>query len=245
MDENTVLEGFVSVRAAFKSGSRDIQAIYIRRDKWDKGVAWLERTATITGIPVERVDDEVIDAHTSGKTHGGLIALVGPRKFVALDTIGAKQPNPFIVMLDGVEDPFNFGQAVRSLYAAGCTGLVLPPRNWFTAATVVARASAGASEYIPTAIVNDIFDAADHFRARGYRVACACEESAVALYEADLTGPLFLVIGGEKRGITRSFRDKADLPLVIPYGSDFDHSLGTAAATAVMAFEIMRQRRAM
>lgn len=244
MTEDAVLEGFVSVRAAFKSGSRDIRAIYIRHNKWDKGVAWLEHTAKASGILVERVDNDVIDAHASGSTHGGLIALVGPRKFVALDTIGARHDDPFIAMLDGVEDPFNFGQAVRSLYAAGCVGLVLPPRNWFTAASVVARASAGASEYIPTAIVDDIFDAADHFRARGMQVACACEDSAVTLYDADLTGPLFLVIGGEKRGITRSFKDKADLRLAIPYGSDFDHSLGTAAATAVIAFEIMRQRRA-
>jgi 23S rRNA (guanosine2251-2'-O)-methyltransferase len=243
MTEDAVLEGFVSVRAAFKSGSRDIRAIYIRQNKWDKGVAWLQHRAAAAGITVERVDDDVIDGHASGNTHGGVIALVGPRKFVALEAIGARQPDPFIAMLDGVEDPFNFGQAVRSLYAAGCVGLVLPPRNWFTAAAVVARASAGASEYIPTAIVDDIFDAADHFHARGMQVACACEEGAVTLYEADLTGPLFLVIGGEKRGIKRSFRDKADVRLVIPYASDFDHSLGTAAATAVMAFEIMRQRR--
>jgi len=74
-------------------------------------------------------------------------------------------------------------------------------------------------------------------------VAVADEERAIPLYDADLSGPLFLVIGGEKRGITRSFRDGADLRLAIPYGSAFDQSLGTAAATAVIAFEVLRQRR--
>jgi len=132
---------------------------------------------------------------------------------------------------------------VRALYAAGCDGLVLRPRNWLSAAGVVARASAGASEWLPTAIAETVTAAAEHFRARGLRVAVADEEDALPLYDVDLTGPLFLVIGGEKRGITRSFRNGADLRLAIPYGSAFDQSLGTAAATAVIAFEVLRQRR--
>ncbi|MGQ9849792.1 MAG: TrmH family RNA methyltransferase, partial [Aggregatilineaceae bacterium] len=242
--EQAVLEGFVSVRAALKAGSRPLHAILIRQDKRDAGIAWLERTARSAGIPVRRVVASEIEAHVSGSTHGGVIALAGPRRFVALDDLGAGQPAPFVAMIDGVEDPFNFGQAVRALYAAGCDGLVLRPRNWMTAAGVVARASAGASEWLPTAIAETVEKAAEHFRARGLRVAVADEEDAVPLYDVDLTGPLFLVIGGEKRGITRSFRQGADLRLAIPYGSAFDQSLGTAAATAVIAFEVLRQRRA-
>ncbi len=243
MNEQAVLEGFVSVRAALKAGSRPIHAILIRQDKRDAGIAWLERTAAATGIPVQRVPASEIEAHVNGSTHGGVIALVGPRRLTTLDDLGAGRPAPFVAMIDGVEDPFNFGQAVRALYAAGCDGLVLRPRNWMTAAGVVARASAGASEWLPIAIAETVAAAAEHFRARGLRVAVADEEDAVPLYDVDLTGPLFLVIGGEKRGITRSFRQGADLRLAIPYGSAFDQSLGTAAATAVIAFEIMRQRR--
>ena len=146
-------------------------------------------------------------------------------------------------MIDGVEDPFNFGQAVRTLYAAGADGLVLRPRNWMSAAGVVARASAGATEWVPTAIAETALDAAQAFRARGLKVVSADDKAeTVPLYTADLTGPLFLVIGGEKRGITRSFLDQADLLLEIPYGREFDQSLGTAAAAAVLGFEIMRQR---
>ena len=244
MDEQAVLEGFVSVRAALKAGSRPLHAILIRQDKRDAGIAWLERTARAAGIPVRRVAAGEIEAHVSGSTHGGVIALAGPRCFVPLEDLAMHSPAPFVAMIDGVEDPFNFGQAVRALYAAGCDGLVLRPRNWMTAAGVVARASAGASEWLPTAIAETVAAAAEHFRARGLRVAVADAEEAVPLYDVDLTGPLFLVIGGEKRGITRSFRQGADLRLAIPYGSAFDQSLGTAAATAVIAFEVLRQRRA-
>jgi len=238
------LEGFVSVRAALKSGSRPIERIVLRRDKMDRAVAWLEHEAARRQIPVERVDAAIIDALAEGSTHGGVVAEVGPRQFVPLDQIAAGQPAPFVVMLDGVEDPFNFGQAVRALYAAGAHGLVLRPRNWLSAASVVARASAGATEWMPTATADTAQDAAEAFRARGLQVAVASTERAISLYDADLTRPLFLVIGGEKRGITRSFEDRADLRLAIPYASDFDQSLGTAAAAAVIAFEVMRQRRA-
>jgi 23S rRNA (guanosine2251-2'-O)-methyltransferase len=241
--DDTIIEGFISVRAVFKARSRAIHTITIRRNKWDKGIAWLEHNARDAGITVERVDADVIDARASGTSHGGVIAAVGPRETVALDELGADDPAPFIAMIDGVEDPFNFGQAVRTLYAAGCVGLVLRPRNWLSAAGVVTRASAGASEWLPVAIAETAFDAAEHVRARGLRVAVAAKDDAVSLYDADLTGPLFLMIGGEKRGVTRSFRDQADLRLAIPYGSDFDQSLGTAAATAVIAFEALRQRR--
>lgn len=242
MTEHTILEGYISVRAALKSGSRPIHRITLRRDKWDKGVAWLEHAAAEAGIPVERCSEDTIDALAGGSTHGGIVAEVGPRRFVDLSTLGQDCPAPFVVMLDGVEDPFNFGQAVRAVYAAGADGLVVRPRNWLSAAGVVARASAGASEWMPTAIAETALDAADHFRARGLTVACAAQENAVSIYSADLTLPLFVVIGGEKRGITRSFLDQADLRLHIPYGRGFDQSLGTAAAAAVLAFEVMRQR---
>jgi len=242
-EEAAIVEGFVSVRAVFKSGSRAIHRIYIRRGKWDKGIAWLEHNTSAEGIAVERVSADEIDAIASGSSHGGVVAEVGPRRFGEMADLGADRPVPFIAMIDGVEDPFNFGQAVRTLYAAGCDGLVLRPRNWLSAAGVVTRASAGASEWMPVAIAETTFEAAEHFRARGLSVAVATETDAVPLYDADLTVPLFLVIGGEKRGITRSFRDQADLRLTIPYQGEFDQSLGTAAATAVIAFEVLRQRR--
>jgi 23S rRNA (guanosine2251-2'-O)-methyltransferase len=113
-----------------------------------------------------------------------------------------------------------------------------------SAAAVVARASAGASERIATAVAETAQDAADAFRARGLVIAVTDITRAVDVYDADLTEPLFLLVGGEKRGVTRAFADAADVRLRIPYGRDFRMSLGTAGAAAVLAFEVMRQRRA-
>jgi tRNA G18 (ribose-2'-O)-methylase SpoU/alpha-N-acetylglucosamine transferase len=237
------LEGHISIQAALEAGSRDVHTIYLRRGRLGQTVARLEGLAQAAGVPIERVDDDTVSAYAGGRTHGGVVARVGPRRFVPLEALLPSHGQPFIVMLDGVEDPFNFGAALRALYAAGLDGLVVRPRNWMSAASIVARTSAGASELIPTALVESAHEAAAFFRAQGLTIGCtASQKRALSIYEADLSVPLFLVIGGEKRGITRSFIDQADLLLRIPYGRDFKRSLGTAAAAAVLAFEIMRQR---
>lgn len=241
--EQAVLEGAISVEAALRSGSREVRTLLVSREKPDGPLRRLIQFARAKNIPVEQVGDEEISAQASGRTHGGVLALVGPRRFVTMADLVPSERPAFVVMIDGVEDPFNFGQAVRCLYAAGADGLVVRPRNWMSAAGVVARASAGASELIPTAIAETAESAAEFFRERGLRVACATDEPpTVSLYSSDLTGPLFLLIGGEKRGVTRSFAHAADLRLRIPYGRTDAHSLGTASATAVLAFEVLRQR---
>jgi len=243
MTEPVVLEGRLSVEAALMGGNRDVHAIYIRRGKPRRDTARLERWAAEAGVPVERVATDFIDTHTGGRTHGGVIALAGERRFLTLERLLPEDGTAFVVMLDGVEDPFNLGHALRSLYAAGVDGVVLPPRNWTSAAGVVARASAGAGELVRLAVVESAASAAEFYHVRGLTVACTAKRQAVPLYEADLTGPLFLVIGGEKRGITRSFLEQADLLLAVPYGRRFRASLTTASVSAVAAFEVMRQRR--
>ncbi len=241
--EEAVLEGMISINAALEARSREVRALYVRRDKVDPVVDRLAQRARAAGARVERVGPEVIAARVGGQTHGGIIALVGPRRFLGLADLVEGKTSPCVVMLDGVEDPFNFGDATRSLYAAGIDGLVVRPRNWTTAAGVVGRASAGASELMPMAVAETALEAAAFFRARGLAVACAVKRNAVSIYEADLAQPLFLVIGGEKRGISRPLVEQADLLVQVPYGRPFAASLGTAAAAAVMAFEIERQRR--
>ena len=244
MSEQAILEGIISIEAAIRANSRPVQRLLLRRGEHDRDLGRLARLAEREQIPVERVTPEEIDGQAQGKTHGGVIAFVGDRRFVPLDHLIAGKANPLIVMLDGVEDPFNFGQAVRAFYAAGADGLVVRPRNWMSAAGVVARSSAGASEWMPTAVAETTQAAADVLRGHGLKVAVADKERAVSIYDADLRGGLFVVIGGEKRGITRSFADAADVRLSIPYGRRFEQSLGTTAASAVIAFELMRQRSA-
>lgn len=241
------LEGVISIEAALAGQSRDILGLFIhltpKRER-DRRLARLRQTAVSANIPVHLVDDAFIASRASGKSHGGVIASVGPRRFVSLEALLGEGTRPFLVMLDGVEDPFNFGQAVRSLYAAGVDGLVLRPRNWLTAAGVVARASAGASELMPLAVAETAEDAAAFYRQQGLTIACTSDKQARPIYETNLNVSLFLLIGGEKRGITRSFLREADLLLRIPYGrAAWQQSLGVAASAAILGFEIMRQRR--
>lgn len=243
----TWLEGFLSIEAALQAENREIRAIYIKHDpkrRHERRLAWLQKTAVARNILVERVSADFIEARVSGSSHGGMIAEVGPRQFLPLAAFLEEKAAPLIVMLDGIEDPFNFGQAVRTLYAAGVDGLVLRPRNWLSAAAVVTRASAGATEWMPTAVAETAEAAAAFYRQAGLTVACTSQQAdALSIYEADLSAPLFLLLGGEKRGITRSFLAQADLKLEIPYGREqFSHSLGTVAAAAVLSFEIRRQR---
>lgn len=243
-NDQAVLEGAVSVQAALESGSREIKVIYIQREKQNRPIVRLERSAGSQGLTIKRVDVAEIETHASGKSHGGVVALVGPRRFLSLEELIQNTVSPFVVMLDGIEDPFNFGAAVRALYAAGVDGLVVRPRNWMSAAGIVARSSAGATELMPTAVAETAADAAAFFREQGLTIACATKDRAVSIYQANLAVPLFLAIGGEKRGITRSFLRQADLRLSIPYQRRFPRSLGTASAVAVLAFEAMRQKQA-
>ena len=242
MTDYAVLEGTISVEAALRARSRDIYTIYIHEGKPHRDTAQLERSARAAGVAVERADQAFIQAHATGRTHGGVVAFVGERRVLQLQDLLKEASLPFIVMLDGVEDPFNFGHALRALYAAGVNGVVVRRRDWTSAAGIVARASAGASELIPLAEAESAPSAAEFFRAQGLTIACTAKRNAVSIYDADLTVPLFLLLGGERRGITRSFVDRADILLRVPYRRKFGATLPTASATAVIAFEVMRQR---
>lgn len=244
MANNLVFEGWISILAALTANSRTIEKLYLQRDKQPASFGLLEQRAKQRGVPVLRVDEPVISSYAAGKSHGGAIALVGPRQYQRLASLGQDMAAPFVMMLDGIEDPFNLGQAIRALYAAGAHGLVLRSRRWEGAAAIIARASAGASELMPTAEVETAGQAVEHFKARGLLVACTASRGQTQpIYQADLTRPLFVLIGGERRGITRSLLRQADLILQVPYRREFKPALGTASSAAVVAFEVFRQRR--
>ena len=237
------LEGWVSIRACLVSGSREVFEILLQRGKSSR-LAALEKRAKEKRVPLRYVSAEELERFTSGSTHGGAVALVGPRRFVGLEDLGKGPQAAFLAMLDGVEDPYNFGQAVRALHAAGAHGLVVRERNWTTAAATVARASAGASEFLPMAVADSDEDLVTLLKARDVRLVCTdLSERATSLYQADLTQPLLVVVGGEKRGVSRTLLGNADLVVEIPYGRNFKQALGTTPAAAVIAFEVLRQRR--
>ena len=241
-----LLEGRLSVQAAVEAGWRDVQQILIDSQKrYDRRLSALLRQVDEANIPVSFVTKDAIQQRASGKSHGGVLAEVGERRFCDPADLLPVERAAFIVMLDGIEDPYNFAGAVRCLYAAGVDGVVLRPRNWTSASAIVGRASAGAIERMPLAIAETAAQAADAYCASGLQIAVAAKSArSRSPDQADLTRPTFLLIGGERRGVTRSFAQSADLTLEIPYGRDFDQSLGTVAATAIIAFEVKRQREA-
>lgn len=244
MSAQMLLEGRLSIQAALDAGSRTIKQLLLDEDKrYDWSLSQLARQADAAGSAVTYRPRAEIDDMAGGTSHGGSVAIVGERRFTSLDKLLEADSAAFIVMLDGIEDPYNFGGAIRALYAAGAHGLVVRPRNWTSASAIVGRASAGASERIKMTIAQNAAEAAQFFRARGLVIAqTAKADKATALFAADLTQPLFLLIGGERRGLTRSLLQRADLQLRIPYGREFAGSLGTISAAAIIAFEVMRQR---
>ena len=242
-----ILEGMTSISALLNSNGvndRKIEKILIDRTKRKSKsaqIGFLTAKSHELGFPVEFVDSAEIDALAVGNTHGGILALCTPR---TIPTLSAEDihPNQFYVYLEGIEDPYNFGYAIRSLYAAGVSGIVLPPRNWMSAGGVVARASAGASECLPI-FQAEGEDAVKLFKEAKYTVLCAGIRDSVSVFEEHFPYPVLLVVGGEKRGISRALLDAADHIVRIDYGRDFSGSLSAASAATVMAFEIFRQNR--
>ncbi len=236
-----IIEGSVSVKAVLNGGKREISEILFDRDRKDRDLSFILKKAKEKGVKYTPCKCSDIDAVASGKTHGGLIAYVGDRRYETEDELFGVE-SPFIVLLEGIEDPYNFGDSLRSVMAAGATGVIVPSRNWLTAASVVIKASAGASEYLPTLVSDDLGKTVLAARSRGIKVFCAERRDAESLYAKDLTEPVIIAIGGEMRGLSRAVLDNADGNVFIPYGSDFRCALSASAASAVIGFEVMRQR---
>ncbi|MBE6691226.1 MAG: RNA methyltransferase [Ruminococcaceae bacterium] len=244
---SNVMEGMTSVSAllaAKAAGVNDRPILEIRFDRAKRAkkareFSFLERKCKELEIPLSLTDSAELEALCIGNTHGGIVALCGDRTIPA-PTAESLPESGFLCLLEGIEDPYNFGYALRSLYAAGCDGILLGERNWMSAAGVVARASAGASEHFPL-WMGDPVAAVRTLKEMGYRIVCAGIRDSVGLYEADLKKPLLLVVGGEKRGISAEMLSLADEIVRIDYGRDFRGSLSAASAATVMAFEILRQ----
>ena len=240
-----VLEGRVSIEAALAGGVRTVYQI-LATAPGDRRLSYLRRAAAEHDVPIRRVAPTEIRQLVTGTTHGGVVGLAGERSYLSMpELLSQTGPVPLLVMLDGIEDPYNFGQAIRAVFAAGADGLVVRERSWERAAGTVARASAGASELLPTAAVTSPEEAAAQSRGAGLTVGCATTRNdATFMHDANLAVPLMLMVGGERRGVTRSFSEGADVLLRIPYGRRGAHALGVATSAALLAFEALRQRRA-
>lgn len=235
-------EGALSVLSVLKNKSRPVYEILMlpKVKKDDRKIHSLLTLAKKNHVPIKLSDEQFFESVTTGHTHGGVIARVGERKLLSPEDV-FDRANGFVFMICGIEDPFNFGCAVRSFYAAGAGGMILTPRNWLNAVGVTLRSSAGTSDALPCAIADDNLCLIKIAKEKGYSVICASESDSVSLYDADLKKPLFMIVGGEKRGISKELLDGADLKVKIPYGTKFSGSLTASAAAAVCAFEILRR----
>lgn len=245
-----VFEGMTSISAlinAIKSEKNDRRIHEILFDKSKirskrPELSFLKANASILGYELKICDAAEIDALSNGTSHGGIVAICGDRIIQNLSADHIK-PNGVYYMFEGIEDPYNFGNSIRSVYAAGADGIIVGKRNWMGAAGVVARSSAGTSELIDMYVAETSEGAVSTFKSVGYSVICAGIRDSVDLFEADLKKPLFVIIGGEKRGISRAVLDMADSIVRIDYQKDFRGSLSTSASAAIFAFEINRKSR--
>lgn len=246
--DSTVFEGMTSIRAILRgidAGVSDRRITTILFDKAkirkiSKEVGYLKAVSSQYGYSVVESTDEELDKLTLGNSHGGLIAITEERVLPYLDQDSEILPCGFYVMIEGIEDPYNFGYSLRSLYAMGCSGIILTERNWMSAAGVVCRSSAGASEMFKI-YRSSPAECIDIFKSRGYTVVCADENTDNILGQCQLKLPLLLIVGGEKRGISRAILDKADVLVKIDYAREFRASLSAASATTMFAYEISRQ----
>ena len=242
--DGCIFEGMTSISAVINADNgREIKRVLYdkeRAEKLGKALLFVKHRAEEQGFEMIESDAETLDKMTVGSSHGGIIAECSDRQISAISAENIKE-NGFYVYIEGIEDPYNFGYALRSLYAAGADGIILPARSWMSAAGVVCRSSAGASEYLSLYAATDLMCA--DFRKKGYRIFCADTKNAVSVYDTDCRKPLLLVIGGEKRGITKNMLEAADKIIMIDYGRDFGAALSAASAAAVLGFEIMRQNR--
>ena len=244
---SNLLEGMTSISALLNNdcgNNRLIEHVWIdfeKRKNKAAEIGFLTAKAKERGFDIAFVSAQQIADVTVGNTHGGIVAFCSDRTLPKLRADVIKKDG-FYVYLEGLEDPYNFGYTLRSLYAAGVDGVVLPERNWMTAAGVVARASAGTSELMPLFTANADTVIAT-FRAKQYQILCAGIRDSVSVFDEDFQFPLLLVIGGEKRGISRNLLDQADKIVRIDYGRSFRGSLSAASAATVMAFEIFRKNK--
>ena len=245
---STVFEGMTSIRAILRARDAGINDRLIKTVLYDgskmqkiyKEVGYLKAVSEKYGFSVRESTAEEIEKLTLGSSHGGIIAITEERTIPCLSRDSEIKPDGFYCMIQGIEDPYNFGYSLRSLYACGCDGIILPERNWMSAAGVVARSSAGASELLPM-FTADPIDTAEHFKALGYTIVCAEEKTENVLGKCEMKLPILLIVGGEKRGISKALIDRADMLVKINYAREFRASLSAASATTMFAYEIMRQ----
>jgi 23S rRNA (guanosine2251-2'-O)-methyltransferase len=237
-----VIPGRRAVLEALRAG-RPIRKILIARTAHGRVVHDLTAEARRRGAVVQYVHPRALD-ELSAMPHQGVVALTAVHRGVALADIlaaaAARGEPPLVLVLDGVEDPRNLGALIRTAEAAGAHGVVIPGRRAAGLSPAVARASAGAVEHVPVAVVGNLVQAIEELKAAGVWVAGADPQDGELYTAARLSPPLALVMGGEGRGLGRLVKAHCDLLVRLPMRGKVA-SLNVAVAAGVLLFEALRQ----
>ncbi len=241
--EEFTIEGRNAVAEAFRAG-RTIDKLFVLDGCQDGPVRTIIREAKKQDTLIQFVQKERLDQMSETGKHQGVIAYAAAYEYAEIEDMlhlaRERGEDPFLFLLDGIEDPHNLGAIIRTANLAGAHGVIIPKRRASGLTATVAKASAGALNYTPVAKVTNLVKTIEELKEKGLWFVCA-DMGGETMYRLNLTGPIGLVIGGEGEGVGRLVKEKCDYVASIPMKGDID-SLNASVAAGVMAFEIVRQR---
>ncbi len=194
-------------------------------------------------LPTDRLPTDQMTRIAGFDGHQGVLLEVGDRRWADVEEMlaNAGDAAPFILVLEHLQDPMNFGTLLRSAEAAGVNGVIFPERGAAPLSAAAVKASAGASEHLLIGRLPTIGEAIHELKAAGLRLAAADQDARVSAWESDLTGPLAIVVGSEGSGLSGATRRRCDLLVSFPMAGRVA-SLNASTAGALLLFEVVRQR---
>ena len=242
-----ILYGIHPVAEALRAGRRKLLMLFADRARLSGRVLEIRGEAEALKIPVKTVTGAALKALSGTGTHQGIALRVGPYPFAALQDLSDpadtdRQP-PFLLLLDGVQDPHNLGAMVRTALCAGISGLITTKNRCAPPTPAVSRISAGALEHVRLSQVTNLVRTLQMLKKAGIWISGLAAEGAASLYTCDLTEPTAIVIGGEEKGLRRLVRESCDRMISVPQQGPVD-SLNASVAGAVVMYEAWRQRNA-
>ncbi len=242
--EESVIEGRNAVLEAFRSG-KTIDRLFILDGCQDGPVKSILREAKKTECIISFLKKERLDQMSETGKHQGVIAYAAAYNYASVDDIlkaaEEKGEAPFIIILDGIEDPHNLGAMIRTADQVGAHGIIIPKRRAVGLTATVAKSSAGAINYVPVAKVTNICQTIEELKKKSNMWFAAADMSGGPMQSCNLTGPIGLVIGSEGDGVSRLVKETCDFTVSIPMKGNID-SLNASVAMAVLSYEIFRQR---
>lgn len=239
-----VLVGRNAVLEALRSG-RGINKLLVAKGDREGSVAGILALAKERGIPVQMVERSKISSMVGDMRHQGVLAHVAPVAYAELEDIlklaAERGEQPLLLLLDELEDPHNLGALMRTADAMGVHGILMPKRRSVPLNATVAKTSAGAVEYVPVARIGNIAQTLKALKEKGFWVAGADMEGKETCYEANLIGPLVLVVGSEGKGMSRLTKESCDFLVRIPMAGKIN-SLNASVAGSILMYEAMKQR---